>query len=111
METVKEFEKTVIRTFCAGHISNSTIEVALNKPSGVQVKYFGCDYLISIFHDELPSNRVSINLDEFRGCWQTHILSFMVIIENETLTLECTNHSKVGCPEDLRHGSIKFNTT
>lgn len=111
MEALKEFEKAVIRTLCAGHISNSTIELALNKPSDVQVKYFGCDYLISIFHDELPTNRVSISLDDFQGYWQTHVLSFIVFIENQTLTLECTNQSKVGCPEDLRQGSIKVNAT
>ena len=106
MANIECFEKKAIRLLCADIVHRSTLELVLNSPESVQVKYTGCEYLLEISHSELPDSRLLLESPKVIGEFQGHKVSFVVYIENRLLCLECSNYSNFGVPSEIRSGSI-----
>ena len=107
MILIEDFEKKAITLLCADALPNSVLHSVVNSPESIKVKFTGAEYLLSIKHKELPTDRLKFNSSNVKGEFQGHELNFEVFIEAKTLCLECSNYSGFGIPEEIRKGCIQ----
>ena len=106
MSTLKSFEISVINLLTAGVIPKSRIDRLYTNGELVSLDFTGAGYLLTLRHSDLPVVRSVLSDPHVNGKIGELLTGFIVIIENQKLTLECFAYGDDAFPQNFRELDI-----
>ena len=102
------FEIEILRTLLKSELSDPEIEFLISTSSITGYNFTGVGYFLEISNDRLPIERKVISEPIIIGKTNGTEVSFVLFIENNTLTFECLSNSDKILPENIRTRKLKL---